>query len=87
MDKDIFEDMFHWIHSEYLSDLQFKKKEVFQKLKTIDYTKYSSSNLKDFFEYIFQKEIQNIEDIKNFLNQEIMEEIKWEKETLQLSLD
>lgn len=76
MDKDIFEDMFHWIQSEYLSDLQFKQKEVFQKLKTIDYEKYSLSNLEDFFEYIFQKEIQNIEDIKNFLNQEIMEEIK-----------
>lgn len=87
MDQDIFEDMFHWIQCEYLSDLQFKQKEVFQKLKTIDYEKYSLSNLKDFFEYIFQKEIQNIEDIKNFLNQEIMEEIKWEKETLQLSLD
>lgn len=87
MDKDIFEDMFHWIQSEYLSDLQFKQKEVFQKLKTIDYEKYSLSNLEDFFEYIFQKEIQNIEDIKNFLNQEIMEEIKWEKETLQLLLD
>ena len=30
MDKDIFEDMFHWIQSEYLSDLQFKKKEYFK---------------------------------------------------------
>lgn len=87
MNNDIFEDMFDLLKCEYLSDLHFKDIQVFQKLKTSNYENYTLLNLKDFFQYVFQIEIHSYEDIKKFLNQETMEETKWEKETFQLSLD
>ena len=76
MSKDIFEDMYFLIQCDYLSDLRVRKQEVIKKLKNMNYIKYPLSNLIDFFEYVFQKDVQSYQDIKTFLEIETLEESK-----------
>lgn len=76
MNKDIFEDMYFLIQCDYLSDLRVRKQEVIKKLKNMNYIKYPLPNLIDFFEYVFQKDVQSYQDIKTFLKIEILEELK-----------
>ncbi len=76
MSKDIFEDMYFFIQCDYLSDVRVRKQEVIKKLKNMNYIKYPLSNLIDFFEYVFQKDVQSYQDIKTFLEIETLEESK-----------
>lgn len=76
MNKDIFEDMYCLIQCDYLSDLRARKQEVIKKLKNMNYLKYPLPNLIDFFEYVFQKDVQSYQDIKTFLKIETLEESK-----------
>lgn len=76
MSKDIFEDMYCLIQCDYLSDLRVRKQEVIKKLKNMNYINYPLPNLIDFFEYVFQKDVQSYQDIKTFLKIETLEELK-----------
>ena len=68
MHRDIFKDVVDLVCCNYISDLRFLVKEVYQKIHKIDFKEYDICELQKFFSYVFNIEISNYEDIEKFLN-------------------
>lgn len=68
MHRDIFKDVVDLVCCNYISDLRFLVKEVYQKIHKINFKEYDIFELQKFFSYVFNIEISNYEDIEKFLN-------------------
>ncbi|AWY97606.1 hypothetical protein DQQ01_04950 [Blautia argi] len=53
---DIFEDMRIRTGSSYISDLPYKKQQVWEELQKIQIEKYSKEQFMDFMNYVFGRE-------------------------------
>lgn len=67
-DERIFEYMKERFQLTYLSDLHQIPDKVKNELFMMDLSLYSSRELTDFFSYVFGKRIQEIIDMKKYLN-------------------
>ena len=65
---EILESYFGLFDCNYISDLRFLVKEVYQKIHKINFKEYDICELQKFFSYVFNIEISNYEDIEKFLN-------------------
>ena len=53
MNKDLFEDVKNIVKCDYISDLPYRKKEVVEAFKRIDFRKYDAVQVKEFMAYIY----------------------------------
>ena len=53
MEKDIFEDMRKLVGCEFISDLPYRKEEVFDAMERVRFSNYSPEKVTEFLDYVF----------------------------------